>query len=111
MTAVVAQGFSREFGLTCSCGGARTGALASGGIGALEDFNDRVAEAEGQPVSGKPDYAVTWQRTMRSVRMNDRLSLPWIFQVSRCGPDRGRLCPVARARGAGFDTLPRQVVA
>lgn len=50
---VVVEGFSWEFVSAGSFGDTRVGAVASGGVGALEDLSDGVADAGGQSVRGK----------------------------------------------------------
>ena len=50
---VVIEGFSGEFGAAGSFGDAGVGAVASGRVGALEDFCDGVSEAGGESVRGK----------------------------------------------------------
>ena len=50
---VVIEGLSGEFGAAGSFGDAWVGAVASGRVGALEDFCEGVPEAGGESVRGK----------------------------------------------------------
>jgi hypothetical protein len=50
---VVVEGFSWEFGGGCSFGDAGVGAVASGRVGALQDFSEGVAQAGVESVRGK----------------------------------------------------------
>lgn len=49
----VVECFSGELVSSGSLGDAGVGAVASGGVGSLEDFGDGVADAGGQAVRGK----------------------------------------------------------
>ena len=49
----VGEHFSWEFAAAGSFGDARVGAVASGRVGALEDFCDGVPEAGGESVRGE----------------------------------------------------------